>query len=310
MTIDEGHPQKHPRKTGLDIGLDPVSAENGQRRPGTRRREFVRRLFSNRLSVLGVCVLGVIIAIVVLGPLIWDVSPTAQNLTARIAPPSGEHPLGTDALGRDVLARVLHGGRLSLLIVVSAVLLSLVTGTLIGLITGFLRGVVDNIIMRIMDVIIAIPSLLLAIAIVAALGPGIRNTILAVVIPSIPADARIVRSVVISVRERDYVFAARACGVRPSRIMMRHVLANSLSTVISLAALNAGFVLLAVSGLGFLGLGVPPPSIEWGAMFADARTYIISSPIVLLAPGLAIAFTAFACHLLGDALRDAFDSSR
>jgi peptide/nickel transport system permease protein len=298
MTIDVT--QEHPDGGALEPrGRGPI-----------RGREFVRRLFSNKVSAFGVVTLGLIVIAVVLGPLVWRADPNAQDLLGRFAPPSAEHPLGTDALGRDALSRVLHGGRLSLWIAFVAVALSLLTGAVIGLVAGFVGGWVDSVVMRIMDVMLSIPSLLLAVAIAAALGASTQSLILAVVIPGIPGDARLVRSVVTSVRERDYVFAARASGVRPSRVLLRHVLPNSLSTIVTNGAVTFGFILLIVGGLGYLGIGVQPPNIEWGLLLSEGQTYLFNRPVVVLVPGLAIFLTALSANLVGDALRDAFDPSR
>lgn len=276
--------------------------------PSDRRaRALVRRLFGSKLSGAGAVVLVTITVAVVVGPLLWTVGPNEQDLLARSVNPSWEHPLGTDSLGRDVLSRLLHGGRASLSIALAAVAVSTAIGGLIGLVAGFVRGLTESILMRLMDVLLALPSLLLALLVSATLGPSIRNTVIAVVLPSIPADARMVRSVVLSVRERDFVLAARASGVRPWRIMVRHVLANCVGMVLVMASVSLGFVLLIVAGLGFLGLGAPPPDAEWGAMLSDASTYIVSRPVVVLAPGLAIFLTALAANLTGDALRDVVD---
>jgi peptide/nickel transport system permease protein len=274
------------------------------------RQDFFRRLMANRLSAFGVVLLTAIVLIVLAGPLLWRTSPNAQDLLFRSAPPSAAHPLGTDNLGRDVLSRVLHGGRVSLAISFGSTFLSVVTGLALGLAAGFTGGIVDTIIMRIGDVMLSIPFLLLALMIAITLGPGIINTVIALTIPAIPREARIVRSVVISVKERDHVFAARACGVRTSRIMTRHVLANSMSVVLVMAAASVSFTLLGAAGLGFLGLGVQPPGAEWGAMLTDGRTYIINRPLVVIVPGLAIFLSALSANLVGDALRDTLDPNR
>jgi peptide/nickel transport system permease protein len=273
------------------------------------RSANLSRLFRNRLSVVGFVTLGLVVLAVLIGPLIWTASPTDQDLANAIATPSGTHPLGTDTNGRDVLARVLHGGRLSLAIAFCAVAGAAFLGTLIGLMCGFLRGPVDMVVMRVMDVMMAFPSLVLAISIVAIAGPTPVNVAIAVGVPSIPFFARLTRSVVISVREREYVLAARAAGVRGWRIMTRHVLRNSLSAVIVATALSFGFALLEVATLGFLGLGVQPPQAEWGSMLVDANQYLLSSPTVLIVPGLVIGITAIAGNLVGDALNDALDPS-
>jgi peptide/nickel transport system permease protein len=254
--------------------------------------------------------LALIVLIVVIGPLLWTSDPRVQDLTATMADPSAAHPLGTDENGRDVLSRLLHGGRVSLSIAVVTVLISTLIAGSIGLVAGFLRGRVDNIVMRSTDVILSVPFLLLAMSLAVALGPGFRTTVIVLTIASVPYDARVIRSVVLSVRERDFVFAASASGVRPSRIMLRHVLGNSLSPILVTSGVNVGFVLLAGAGLGFLGLGVQPPEPEWGSMLGNARAYITSRPIIVVAPGLAIFATALACNIVADALRDAFDPSQ
>ena len=254
--------------------------------------------------------LVLIILAVVVGPMIWRVDPDAQDLAHRIAAPSTAHPLGTDTNGRDVLSRLFHGGRISLLIAFSSVALSSTLGGAIGLVCGFRRGIVDSMLMRTMDVVLSFPPLLLAVAIAAARGPGVGNTVIAVTVPAVPVAARLMRSVVLSVRERPFVFAARASGVRPSRVMTHHVLPNCLTPIIVGATISFGSVLLEVAGLGFLGLGVQPPSAEWGSMLSNARTYIVHRPLVVLAPGLAIMLTALAVHLVGDALRDSLDVTR
>ena len=295
----------------IDVTQLPAPDLGGEPTDGSpRRRGFARRMFSSKLSIFGVALLIAIVLTVVVGPLIWRVDPNKQDLLGRFGAPTGEHPLGTDALGRDVLSRVLVGGRLSLAIAFVCVALSLVTGALIGLLAGFIGGLTDGIVMRVMDVMLAIPSLLLAVAIAAALGPGTMSLIMAVVIAGIPGDARLVRSVVTSIRERNYIFAARASGVRPWRVVTRHVLPNSMSTIVTNAAVAFGFVLLIVGGLGYLGIGAQPPTIEWGMLLSDSQQYLFNRPIVAIVPGLAIFLTALAANLVGDALRDGFDTSR
>lgn len=309
MSVDSAYPSEALHESvGVERFDGHASTLEGPRE--RRTRGFVRRMMSNRLSAFGVILLGAIILIVVVGPFVWRIDPNAQNLGLRVAPPSSDHPLGTDSLGRDVLSRVLHGGRVSLAIAFGSTLLSTFIGGTVGLVAGFTGGKVDTVLMRIGDVMLAVPFLLLAMMISVTLGPGIRNTVIALTIPAIPREARIIRSAVISVKERDYVFAARACGVRTSRIMTRHVLSNSMSIVLVMVAASVSFTLLAVAGLGFLGLGVQPPDAEWGAMLTDGRTYIVNRPLVILIPGLAIFLAALSANLVGDALRDALDPNR
>lgn len=268
-------------------------------------RLALRRMFRNRLSIVGVVLLGLILLLVILGPVVWTKSPTAQNLNEALAGPSAAHPLGLDTNGRDVLSRLLNGGRASIGIALVAVSLAATGGMIIGLVAGYRRGIIDAILMRFMDVFFAFPDLLLAMAVVAVFGPGMVVVAGAVAIANLAFFARLTRSVVISVRERDFVLAARASGVRESAIMTRHVLRNSLAPVIVGMALTFGFALLEVGSLGFLGLGVQPPQAEWGTMLEEGTQYLLSNPIVVLIPGLAIALTALAANLVGDALNDA-----
>jgi ABC-type dipeptide/oligopeptide/nickel transport system permease subunit len=268
-------------------------------------RLALRRMFRNRLSVVGVALLGLILLLVILGPVVWAKSPTAQDLNDALAGPSAAHPLGLDTNGRDVLSRLLNGGRVSIGIALVAVSLAATGGMIIGLVAGFRRGILDAVLMRVMDVFFAFPDLLLAMAVVAVFGPGMVVVGGAVAVANLAFFARLTRSVVISVRERDFVLAARACGVREWRIMTRHVLRNSLAPVIVGMALTFGFALLEVGSLGFLGLGVQPPQAEWGTMLEESTQYLLSSPLEVLVPGLAIALTALAANLVGDALNDA-----
>jgi peptide/nickel transport system permease protein len=264
----------------------------------------------NRLSSLGVVLLAVLLVLVIVGPVVWRVDPADQDLTARLVAPSAAHPLSTDANGRDILSRVLNGGRVSLGLAVSAVLLAVLIGGAAGLVSGFFGGPLDLMVMRIMDIILSFPSLLLALAIAAAIGPGVTNTLIAVAVPGVPLYARLMRSMVLSVREREYVLAARATGIRPSRIMVRYVLANSITPVVIQASLGVGLALQSIASLGYLGLGVQPPTPEWGAILSDAQTFLLRNPVVLLAPGLFLAVAVVSFNLLGDALRDILDPGR
>ncbi len=260
----------------------------------------------NKLSLFGVTVGAIILVLVVLGPFVWRVD-SGQDLLNRLAPPSRDHPLGTDTQGRDMLSRLLNGGRVSLAIAFTTVGIASTIGGTLGLVAGYRRGWVESVIMRLMDVLMSFPAILMALMIAAARGPGVANTILAVTVPSIPGFARLTRSKVLSVRERDYVLAARAAGVRPRRIMTRHVLRNSMGPLIVAGSINLGFVLLIVAGLGYLGLGVQPPTPEWGAILTDSQTYLRQRPLAILAPGLLISLTILSLNLVGDALSDVLD---
>jgi peptide/nickel transport system permease protein len=233
--------------------------------------------------------------------------PIALGLGQQLKAPSLEYPLGTDELGRDLLSRLLWGARYTLLITIGAVALALIVGTIAGIYSGFLGGWSDTIIMRVMDVLLAIPGFLLAIAIIAALGVGIVNVIIAVGVHAIPVFARIVRGATLSVREQEYVQAARALGSPNSRIMWRHILPNVTPPVLVQTTLQLATAILTASGLSFLGLGTQPPTPEWGAMLSAGRTYITSNPQLAAIPGLAILLVALGFNLMGDGLRDALD---
>lgn len=267
----------------------------------------IGRALRNRLSRIGVFVLAALVLLVTFGPLVWTASPTDQDLTDRMSGMSSEHPLGTDTLGRDVLSRLLIGGRVSLSLAVSAVLASSLIGGAIGLVSGYARGRIDSALMRVMEVIQSFPALVLALAIAGATGAGAFSTFVAVAVPGTPLYARLVRSMVLSVRSRDYVLAARAVGVPAPRLILRHVLPNSISPLVIQATLGVGLALQYIAALGYLGLGVQPPTPEWGAILSDAQTYLVQEPLVLVAPGVVIAMAILSFNLVGDALRDMLD---
>ncbi|MGI5207680.1 ABC transporter permease [Spirillospora sp. CA-108201] len=273
-------------------------------------RDVRHRIAANPTTALGVTMLLLIVLAVMVGPLVWTTDPNAQVLAARNASPSWVHPLGTDSLGRDTLSRLLVGGRASLGITALAVAASGVGGAAVGLAAGFFGGWVDAVLMRLCDVFLALPFLLLALMISVALGPGVGNTVIALTLPAIPRDARLIRSAVLTVRQADYVFAAKAAGVRPWRIATRHVLRNCMGIVVTVLCVGVAYTLLAVAGLGFLGLGVQPPDPEWGAMLTDAQTSIMSNPVAALVPGVAVLLTALAANWCGDGLADASEAVR
>ncbi len=233
--------------------------------------------------------------------------PLVQDLYGRLSPPSGKNWFGTDDFGRDILSRVIHGARVSLHVGVAAVAIALVVGTAIGLIAGYWGGLLDNVLMRLMDLMLAFPSILLAIVVVAVLGPSLSNAMLAVGIVSIPQYARLVRASVLSIREQDYVTAARALGAGDARIILTAILPNCIAPLIVQSTLGMAGAILDAAGLSFLGLGAQPPTPEWGAMLSSGRDFILSAPWVLTFPGLAILLTVLAFNLLGDGLRDALD---
>ena len=266
-----------------------------------------KRLRKNRLAVAGGVLLVGFVLLALVAPLVAPHDPLAQDLYNRLAAPSLTHPFGTDDFGRDILSRVIYGSRISLRIGGAAVLLALAVGTTIGLTAGYWGGALDQVLMRAMDLMLAFPSILLAIGIVAVLGPGLENAMLAVGIVAVPQYARLVRASALSVREQDYVQAVRALGASDLRILVFAVLPNCLAPLIVQSTLGLATAILDAAGLSFLGLGAQPPTPEWGAMLSGGRELILSAPWVLTFPGVAILITVLAFNLLGDGLRDALD---
>lgn len=269
-----------------------------------------RRYRTNRSAVVGAGLFVVFVCVAVTAPWIAPYDPLDQDLYGRLASPSLKHLFGTDDFGRDIFSRVVYGSRISLKIGIAAVGLALFAGTLIGLIAGYRGGSVDQVLMRLMDVMLAFPSILLAIGIVAILGPGLNHAMLAVGIVAIPQYARLVRASTLIVREADYVSALRALGASDARIMATAVLPNCLAPLVVQATLGLATAILDAAGLSFLGLGAQPPIPEWGAMLSGGRELIVRAPWVLTYPGLAIFLTVLSFNLLGDGLRDTFDPKR
>ena len=272
-------------------------------------RRALRRTLRTRSAQVGLTIVVFFLLVGIFAPIVWPYNARADlNLKARLNPPSLEHPFGTDDLGRDLLHRVVYGANVSLRVAVLVVLISMSFGTMLGLIAGLSGGIIDSIIMRTMDIMLAFPYVLLAIALVAALGPGLRNAMIAIGIVYIPPYARLARSMALSAREEDYVMAARALGAGQRRILFTHILPNGLSPIIVMATLSMGTAVLDAAALGFLGLGQQPPYPEWGKMLVDSMQFILSgSWWVMLFPGLAIMLTVLGFNLLGDGLRDALD---
>ncbi len=267
----------------------------------------VRRFLRNKLAVAGLVIVVLLVLTAVFAPQLAPTDPFDQNLRARRAPPGAEFLLGGDEFGRDILSRLIHGARVSLLISLMSVGFGLVVGSVLGMIAGFRGGLVDTLIMRAMDMLLSFPYLLLAILIVSVLGPGVTNTILAIGIWSTPAFARVARGAVASMRDRDFVQAARSLGARDARVLFGHLLPNTIATLVVYGALNLAYAVLMESALSFLGLGVQPPAPSWGGMIANGRDYITTAPHIATIPGVAIALTVLGFNLLGDGLRDALD---
>ena len=251
-----------------------------------------------------------LVLVALLAPALAPHDPLATDLYGRLQPPSLNHPMGTDELGRDILSRVIFGARISLRIGLICIAISMTTGTALGLLAGYRGGLVDGLVMRLMDVLLAFPSILLAIAIVAVLGPGIENVMVAVSAVLVPQFARLVRASVLSVRELAYVEAARALGASGLRIALVSVLPNCLTPLVVQASLSLATAILDAAGLSFLGLGAQPPTPEWGAMLNSGRDLLLKAPWVMAFPGLAIFVVALGLNLLGDGLRDALDPRR
>ena len=283
--------------------------------------DAIRRLLRDKLAIVGLVIMVAFLIMALFAddwfislpagrkpePLLAPYDPIKQELIMRRRPPSQEHWLGRDDLGRDILSRIIFGARLSLQVGVLSVGLAVAIGATVGAISGYLGGWFDILIMRIMDVMLAFPALLLAIAIVTILGPGLMNMLYAIGIVSIPAYARIVRASVLIVKEQDYILAARSIGVPPARMLFRNVFPNSLTPLIVQATLGIGTAILDSAGLSFLGLGAQPPQPEWGAMLGQGRYAVFSAPHIVISPGLAIMLMVLGFNLLGDGLRDALD---
>lgn len=272
-----------------------------------RRKSWLGRLLRKPNALVGGAIVVALLLVAALAPIVAPHSPTATFPGASLQPPSLRFLFGTDELGRDVFSRVVYGTRISVQVGVIAVGIALVVGTAIGLLVGYFGGFVDNAVMRVMDVMLAFPEILLAIAIVAILGPSLNNTMVAIGLAVIPVYARTVRSSVLSVVGNDYIEAAHATGVGNLRIIVRHVLPNVLSPIIVLSTVNVGTAILIAAGLSYVGLGAQPPAPEWGSMLSTARAYLSTAPWMSVFPGLAIALVVLAFNLLGDAIRDIAD---
>jgi peptide/nickel transport system permease protein len=262
------------------------------------------------MGALGGALLLALIAAAAAAPLLTPHDPLAVDIRNGLAPPSIEHPLGTDHLGRDVLSRLLHGARASLAASGAVVALITAIGTAVGMVAGFYGGWVDRAVTAVMNVLLAFPSFILALVVAGLLGPGVRNVVLGLTLVRWVGCARVVRSLVLSLRERQYVEAARSIGAGPWRILWRHLAPNLLGTVLVLATLDLGATILSLSGLSFIGLGVQLPHPEWGAMLNHSRPYMQTAPRLMLFPGLAITLAVLSANLLGDALRDLLDPRR
>lgn len=275
--------------------------------------EFWRSFRENRGAVMGLVVVVAIVLVTIFAPLIAPYSPIEQYRDSVKLPPAfmqggdWRFPLGTDAVGRDMLSRLIYGARVSLFIGLAVMVVSAVIGVSLGLVAAYFGGLVDVAIARVMDLIVSIPSLVLAILIIAMIGPNLTNTIIAITIVYLPRYVRLVRASALAELNKDYVIAARVAGAGPFRLMLRTVLPNCMPPLIVQGALGVSDAILEAAGLGFLGLGAQPPTPEWGAMLADSREFMLAAPWIVALPGIAILITVLAINLMGDGLRDALD---
>jgi ABC-type dipeptide/oligopeptide/nickel transport system permease subunit len=302
--------------------ISPAAADLAERAPSSLWRDALRHMLHKRSAVVGMVVLGTLLLIAIFAPLIATHDPTQvllgteAGVKKRMPPcihilgcPADEpqHILGTDGNVRDFFSRIVYGSRVSLFIGLSTVSLAIVIGTVLGAVAGYAGGWADNVIMRFMDVLLAFPALLLAIAIVTVLGPGLINVLLAISIVSIPAYARVVRASVLSIKEQDFVTADRALGVSSARILFHRILPNALTPLIVRGTLGIATAILDAAALSFLGLGAQPPMAEWGSMLGAERNQVFTAPHLVFFPGIAITLTVLGFNLLGDGMRDALD---
>lgn len=289
--------------TAVAPAIDATSAavEAGE------RLHPLRQFVSDRLAATGLLIVLLLTLAAIFAPLLAPHDPTVIDPLRSLEGSSRDHLLGTDELGRDLLSRLLLGARWSLGIAALATLAVMVVGTLIGLVAGYLGGWVDGVVMRVVDSLLALPDLLLYLAIIGTLGPGIRNVFIALVFISWARYARVMRGLVLSVRERDFVRASRSLGAGDRRLMLRHILPNVISPIVVLATLQLGATILVLAALGFFGLGAQPPTPEWGTMINQGRLFLETNPGLLVYPGIAISLAVLGFNLMGDGLRDVLD---
>lgn len=270
-------------------------------------RRFRRVFFSRKLVIFGLIIIVALILTAIFAPLIAPYNPNKQDTSHPLFQPSREHLLGTDALGRDTLSRVIYGSRVSLFVGLTAIAIAGSVGVTLGLIAGYLGGLVFAIIMRTMDALMAIPMMVLVLVLAAMLGGGLRNVVFSLSFGAIAIYTRMMCGQVLSIRENDYILAGRAMGAKNWRIMLFHLLPNAFPPIIVIMTMQLGIMILAEAGLSFLGVGIEPPTASWGAMVTDGYRYLLTNPILSFAPGLAVMLVVFAYNMVGDGLRDALD---
>ncbi|WP_262177235.1 nickel transporter permease [Saccharococcus sp. Marseille-Q5394] len=270
-------------------------------------REAWRNFRKSKVAVAGMVIILFFVLLAIFGPFIAKEGINQQMPADRLQPPSAEYLLGTDDFGRDILSRIIHGARISLSVGFLSVIASVIVGSFLGIVAGYYGRWTDTIISRIFDIMLAFPSILLAIAIVSVLGPGLENALIAIAIINVPNFGRLIRSKVLSIKEDEYIMAAKAIGMKDARILFSHILPNSMAPVIVQGTLAVATAILEAAALGFLGLGAQAPQPEWGKMLADSKSYLQSAPWTMIFPGLSIMLTVLGFNLMGDGLRDALD---
>ncbi len=294
----------------MSANVETLSAEELLKtKKRSQSADVWKRLKRSKTAVLGIVLIAMFLSMALFAPVIADYEGEALklNVKERLQGPSADHIFGTDEFGRDIFARVVYGTRISLFVGIISVSIALSIGGFLGAIAGYYGGKIDNVIMRLLDVILAVPTILLAITIVASLGASMINLMIAVGISNIPGFARIVRASVLSVKDQEFIEAAKAIGAKDHVIIMKHVLPNSMAPIIVYATLKVATAIMATASLSFIGLGVQPPTPEWGSMLAGGRAYIRDQMYIVMYPGLAIVLTVLSLNLVGDGLRDALD---
>lgn len=288
----------------MEHAKQPVGS---QRRRKSQAKEIWRRMKRNRLAMVGLVMIIILVLMAVFADVIADESLALSRSPDRLQGPSAAHWFGTDNLGRDVFARIVHGARISLTLGIATTALSLIIGGLIGAISGYFGGFIDNIIMRVADMFMAIPAILLTLAMIAALGTSMTNLIIATTISNVPGFVRIIRAYILTVIGQEYIEAAKACGMGDFMIILRHILPNVIGPIVVEATMTVAGMIISISGLSYLGMGIQPPTPEWGSMLSEAKDHMIKYPHLVIFPGLFIVLAALSLNLLGDGLRDAID---
>ncbi|MED4989425.1 nickel transporter permease [Parageobacillus toebii] len=285
----------------------PIHAVEEKEESASLWKEGWRRFRKNKMALVGLGIVVFFILLAIFAPLLAPYDFKEQNLAERLQPPSSKHLFGTDDFGRDIFSRVIYGARISLWVGFFSVLGSVIVGSMLGIIAGYYGRWIDGIISRLFDIMLAFPSILLAIGIVAVLGPSLQNALIAIAVINIPNFGRLIRSRVLSIKQEEYVMAAKAIGMSDMRILFHHILPNSMAPIIVQGTLAIATAIIEAAALGFLGLGAQPPNPEWGKMLADSKDFLTQAPWTMIFPGIAIMLTVLGFNLMGDGLRDALD---